>query len=124
MPFHFLQKGFRMIDCQAVAGGFFAVAAAAPSTTHAARALDPLAAELRARLLMPLGANEPPASLRAIDLLPLTGREGPSEVASRLEFRLGELGLAKRFGDAADVRRMAELIVGELRDAALGKVGR
>ncbi len=125
MPFHFLpQKGFPMIDCQAVAGGFFAVAAAAPSRTHAARSLDPLAASLREKLLMPLGANEPAARLRAIDVMPLSGSEGPAEVAKRLEFRLGELGLAKRFGEAADVRRVAEMIVNELRDAAMAKVRR
>lgn len=113
-----------MIDCQAVAGGFFAVAAAAPSRTHAARSLDPLAASLREKLLTPLGDKEPPVRLRAIELMPLSGSEGPAEVAKRLEFRLGELGLAKRFASPADVRRVAEMIVSELQDAAMAKVGR
>ena len=112
-----------MIDPQAVTGGFFAVAAAAPSKTHAARALDPLVASLRERLLAPLGAAEPAPRLRAMELPPLVGGEGPRVLADRLEIRLGELGLAKRFGDATDVQRVADMIVGELREAALGRVG-
>jgi len=113
-----------MIDCEAAAGRFFAAAAEAPTKTHAARALSPLAVSLRKTLLSPLGDEEPAAMLRTVELPSLTGGEGPADIASRLEFRLSELWLAKRCGDAADVRRIADLIVRELREAALAKVGR
>lgn len=111
-----------MIDCQAVISGFFAAAAAATSKTAAARALDPLAASLRADLLLPAGAGSPAPMLRAVALPRLTGREGPEAVAARLRLRLDELALAKRFGDADDVRRMVDVAIGEIRQAAVAQV--
>jgi hypothetical protein len=111
-----------MIDCQAVTAGFFAAAAAAPTRTHAARALDPLAATLQAKLAT-IGTDAGPAGLlRAVEHPPLTGRETEEQIADRLRLRLDELALARRFGDALDVQRMTSLAVNELRQAALARV--
>lgn len=108
-----------MMNNAAVVAGFFGAAASAPSVTHAARALDPLAASLRSNLLAPEADATPVPMLRAMTFPALTGGEGPGDMADRLRLRLDELRLAKRFGDAADVARMADLIVSELRQAAI-----
>ncbi|MEI6239596.1 MAG: hypothetical protein WCR51_04345 [Planctomycetia bacterium] len=111
------------IDCRAVADGFFAAAEAAPSVTHAARALDPLVASLRASLILPRSPADPEPVLRLVSLPPLAGGEGARVLADRLRMRLDEIAMAKRWGDAADVQRVLDVTIGELRQAALGAAG-
>ena len=92
--------------------------------THAVRAIDPIAARLRADLLTTVSAADASPRLRLVELLPLTAADGPQAAADRLRLRLDELALAKRFGDATDVRRMAGIIVDELRHAAVAAQSR
>ena len=107
-----------MIDYEATAAAFFKAAAGADTMTDAARAIDQIAARLRADLLAPAAAGDTPPRLRLVEL-PLLVAYGPEAAADRLRLRLDELALAKRFGDASDVQRMVGLIVDELRHAAV-----
>lgn len=108
-----------MIDCQSITASFFTAAAAAPSTTHAARALDPLVAALRSRLEAPAAPDAPPPMLRLVDDGMLARARTESQVANRLRLRLDQIELAKRFGDAIDVQRMVSLTIDEVQSAAL-----
>ena len=45
--------------------------------------------------------------------------EQPTETAARLRARVEEIGLARRYGDAEDVRRMVDITLAELRQVAL-----
>lgn len=107
-----------MIDCNAIATSFFGAVATAQTETHAARALDPLMANLRASLMAAPAHAAPPPVMRMVALPRVMGHEGPAAAAERLRLRLDEIELARRFGDAADVARVVGIAIDELRTAA------
>lgn len=107
-------------DIITIATGAFAAVAAAPNMTAAAEALRPIEASLRAMLVAPRPAGASPPVMRLMELPTLTGLEGPSAAAERLRLRLDEVELARRHGDAADVARVVNGVVAELRAAAIG----
>jgi hypothetical protein len=113
-------KEITMPDIITIATGAFAAVAAAPNMTAAAEALRPIEASLRATLTAPRPAAASPPVMRLMELRPLTGHEGAAAAAERLRLRLDEVELARRHGDAADVARVVNGVVAELRTAAIG----
>jgi hypothetical protein len=108
-----------VIDTHATVAGLIQAARSQPDAIRASRAVEPLLASLRSRL----AADGPEGG--AAPVIRTWSPGGPrlgepvEQTVARLSFRLDEIALAKRWGDATDVQRMVDLTVGELRQTAL-----
>jgi hypothetical protein len=91
----------------------------APDAPTADRAVAAILADLRRQLSAPPPAGEPPPMIRTWSPAGPRRGEHPTETAARLSARIEEIGLARRYGDVVDVRRMIELTIDELRQVAI-----
>jgi hypothetical protein len=108
------------IDALATVSDIRTAVAAAPSLTAATRAIEPMLAALAAKLKAPRIEGEATPMIRAWSPGGPRPGETATETAARLAFRLDEIALAKRWSDAADVQRVVDTCVRELRAAAIG----
>lgn len=91
------------------------------SRTTAAHTIRSKLIELQATLSAPR-PDGGQAMLRLHAMPPPYAGESLEQTAARLNIRMDEVELARRFGDQADVSRMINLAVAEVRDAVLSRV--
>lgn len=85
--------------------------------TAIANAVRPMLAKLRLDLACGQ-PNGPPPMMRACMVPPVLAGEAMGATVARLRIRMDEIELARRFGDEIDVRRMLNLTIDELNEAA------
>jgi hypothetical protein len=111
-----------MLDTQSTVQALFAVAAAAPGPAAADQALSAVLAPVRE--WMSVRRIQADALVMMRTWSPDSGPLGLQAAAARLAVRLDEVELARRFGDPADVQRVIDLTLRELRESAVAAAAR